>query len=72
MSSREYLTLVKGGYDMEINVTEQVIETVCNSLRASRHSLQMQLCKEASEIKIAILRHQLAEVEEALKIFEQV
>ena len=57
---------------MEIKVTENVIETVCNSLRASKQSLQMQLCKEASEIKIAILKHQLLEVEEALDIFKQV
>ena len=57
---------------MEIKVTEQVIETVCNSLRAVKHSLRTQLSKETSETKKEILEHQLTEVEEALKVFNQI
>ena len=56
---------------MEIKVTEQVIETICNSLTASKHSLKQQLSKATDETKKAILEYQLAEVEEALKVFEQ-
>ena len=57
---------------MEIKVSENVIETVCNSLRASKHSLQQQLYRATDEVKKAILEHQLAEVEKALNIFDQV
>ena len=57
---------------MEIKVTENVIETVCNSLTASKQSLRAQLRLEVSETKKDILKHQLAEVEEALSIFERV
>ena len=55
---------------MEIKVTENVIETVCNSLRASKHSLRAQLYLETNETKKEILKHQLDEVEEALNVFE--
>jgi hypothetical protein len=55
---------------MEIKVSENVIETVCNSLRASKHSLQQQLASATSLTKKDILKHQLNEVEEALCIFD--
>lgn len=57
---------------MEIKVTDKVIDTVCNSLVASKQSLRTQLRLEINETKKEILKHQLAEVEEALSIFEQV
>jgi hypothetical protein len=55
---------------MEIKVSENIIETVCNSLRASKHSLRTQLSQSADETKKEILEHQLAEVEEALFVFD--
>lgn len=55
---------------MEIKVSENVIETVCNSLRASKQSLQSQLSRITDETKKAVLEHQLAEVEEALFVFD--
>lgn len=56
---------------MTICVTQEVIDTVCNSLRASRHSLQNQLrnAPEGSNKK-EIITYQLADVEEALKVFQ--
>jgi hypothetical protein len=54
---------------MEIKVSEKVIETVYNSLTASKHSLHSQLAKETNELKKEILKHQLSEVEEALVLF---
>ena len=55
---------------MEIKVSENVIETVRNSLTASKHSLRAQLSKVTEETKKEILEHQLAEVEEALFVFD--
>ena len=57
---------------MELKVTEKVIETVCNSLTASRHSLKQQLRLAPDKTKEDILKHQLTEVEEALSIFTQI
>lgn len=57
---------------MEIKVSENVIETVCNSLRASKQSLRSQLSHTTEETKKAVLEHQLAEVEEALFVFDLV
>ena len=57
---------------MEIKVSENVIETVCNSLRASKRNLRTQLSRATEETKKEILEHQLVEVEEALRIFEQI
>ena len=57
---------------MEIKVSENVIETVCNSLRASKQSLRSQLSRTTDETKKAVLEHQLKEVEEALSIFDQI
>ena len=56
---------------MEIKVSENVIETVCNSLRASKHSLRLQLLHATYETQKEILEQQLKEVEEALSIFYQ-
>ncbi len=53
---------------MEIKVTEQVIETICNSLRASRFNLRSQLSRTKDTNKKEILMHQLDEIEEALNI----
>ncbi len=59
---------------MEIPVSSEVINTVCNSLRASRQSLRNQLVGLSEgrykRGKKEILEHQLAEVEEALRVFE--
>ena len=61
---------------MEINLSSEVINTVCNSLRASKHSLEHQLSvglpnKKVNPNKREIIEHQLAEVEEALVVFEE-
>jgi hypothetical protein len=56
---------------MEIQVTQEVIDTVCNSLRASRWSLRQQLEKvEKGSNEEEIRKYQLADVEEALKVFQ--
>jgi hypothetical protein len=59
---------------MDIKIKQEVIDTVCNSLRASRQSLRNQLrsCEEgrSKRGKKEILEHQLADVEEALRVFE--
>jgi len=58
---------------MEIEITQDVIDTVCNSLRASKQSLQNQLryAAAAGDIrKEAIAKCQLADVEHALEVFQ--
>lgn len=59
---------------MDIEISQEVIDTVCNSLRASKQSLQNQLrsCDEgrSKRGKKEILEHQLTDVEEALRVFE--
>lgn len=59
---------------MEVVVSNEVINTVCNSLRASRQSLRSQLIGLADgrykKGKKEILENQLADVEEALRVFE--
>lgn len=57
---------------MEIKVTDKVIETICNSLTASKQGLKKQLLKADTETKREVLKHQLAEVEEALSIFTRI
>ena len=58
---------------MEVTVSSEVINTVCNSLRASRQSLRSQLIGLSEgrykKGKKEILEHQLADVEEALRVF---
>ena len=58
---------------MEIQIDQEVIDTVCNSLRASKQSLRNQLRQLSDETvggKKDILRSQLVDVEEALEIFQ--
>lgn len=56
---------------MEIQINQEVIDTVCNSLRASKQSLRNQLRYEPlSQNKKNIIEHQLADVEAALRVFE--
>lgn len=56
---------------MEIQINQEVIDTVCNSLRASRWSLRNQLSKvEVGSNEEEIRKHQLADVERALEIFQ--
>ena len=57
---------------MEIKVSQEVVDTVCNSLRASKYSLQRQLLKaEEGSNKKEIISHQLLDVEKALRIFQR-
>ena len=56
---------------MEIQIDQSVIDTVCNSLRASKQSLRNQLRSSAGDIrKEAITKCQLADVERALAVFQ--
>ena len=56
---------------VEIVVSSEVINTVCNSLRASKQSLINQLAKaNANRQKTDIIASQLNDVEEALRVFE--
>ena len=56
---------------MEIEITQEVIDTVCNSLRASKQNLVRQLAKANEERKSTeIIAHQLGDVERALEIFQ--
>lgn len=59
---------------MEINY--EVIKTACNSLRDSKHHLKWQLEVSLPNGKVnpnkkEIIEHQLAEVEHALQVFEE-
>jgi hypothetical protein len=57
---------------MEIQIDQEVIDTVCNSLRASRQSLLNQLRNaEPRSNKEGILKRQLADVDWALEVFQQ-
>ena len=56
---------------MDIKIKQEVIDTVCNSLRASKQSLIMQLAKaNADQRRTDIISSQLNDVVEALKVFE--
>lgn len=55
---------------MEIEITQEVIDTVCNSLRASRQSLRNQMRNAPDKRKETIALCQLREVEKALEVFE--
>ena len=56
---------------MEVTVSSDVINTVCNSLRASKQSLISQLAKaNEDQQKTDIISSQLMNVEEALRVFE--
>lgn len=56
---------------MEIQIDQKVIDTACNSLRASKQSLTTQLAKaKADQRRIDIISSQLNDVKEALRVFE--
>ena len=56
---------------MEIQIDQKVIDTVCNSLRASKQSLITQLAKaNADQRRTDIISSQLNDVAEALRVFE--
>lgn len=55
---------------MEIEITQDVIDTVCNSLRASKQSLTNQLAKAPNIRQEAIITCQLQEVKRALEVFQ--
>ena len=58
---------------MEIQIDQEVIDTVCNSLRASKQSLRNQLARLEGGSRTnekLILEHQLSDVAEALAIFQ--
>ena len=55
---------------MEIEITQEVIDTVCNSLRASKQSLVNQMVKANENGKsTTTIASQLADVQKALDIF---
>lgn len=56
---------------MEINLSAETIETVYNSLRCSKQTLKQQQRNETSRDKKVIIKYQLAEVEDALAVFEE-
>lgn len=55
---------------MEINISEQTIQTVYNSLRANVHDLKTRI-KNAKSRDLIILNAQLEEVEAALLTFTE-
>jgi hypothetical protein len=54
---------------MEIQITQDIVDTVCNSLRASQQSLRNQLRNTTDESKKLIIERQLRDVVEALNVF---
>lgn len=61
---------------MEINLSDEIINTIYNSLRNSKTSLKRQLENSTSNGKInhnkkEITEHQLIAVENALQVFEE-
>ena len=57
---------------MEIMISDKILDTIYNSLTASKQSLKKQLLKADTETKHEVIKSQLADVEEALKVFEQI
>jgi hypothetical protein len=55
----------------EIVISENVIETVYNSLRASHRYLYQKLQRHTNPNEKEILEHQIKEVKEALAVFEK-
>lgn len=55
---------------MEIEVSQEIIDTVCNALIATKQSLIRQAVQAKDKNKHAIIIHQLAEVKEALRVFQ--
>ena len=61
---------------MVINLSDETIKTIYNSLKDSRYNLKRQLGikpsnRNISPSKIEIIEHQLEEVEDALAVFEE-
>ena len=57
---------------MEINLSTETIKTTYNALRDARHNLNRQFSsKKMNPNKKEIIEHQLAEVEDALAVFEE-
>lgn len=56
---------------MQINLSEETIEVVYNSLVASRQSLRSQMRSAETSTHRGIISKQLEEVEEALGCFEE-
>jgi hypothetical protein len=56
---------------MEIEVSQEIIDIVCNSLRCSKQSLIRQAVQAKDKNQHAIIIQQLAEVKEALSVFQQ-
>lgn len=61
---------------MEINLSDETITTVYNSLKDTRHVLKWQLEVSLPNGKVNpnrkdIIKHQLAEAEDALAVFEE-
>lgn len=56
---------------MEINISEQTIQTVYNSLRATAHDLKTRMQRAKTSRELAILNAQLEEVEDALFTFTE-
>ena len=60
---------------MQINLSEDTIKTVCKSLRSEKNTLQGMLrrieCGTASKEKEEVFKNHLAEVEDALQVFEE-
>lgn len=54
---------------MEVKIDQKVIDTACNSMRASQQSLKNQLRNATDVSKKAIIESQLKDVEEALGVF---
>ena len=54
---------------MEINLSTETINTVYNALKCSKQTLEKQLSVKLKAIDI--IKYQLAEVEDALVLFEE-
>lgn len=54
---------------MQMNLSTEVVETIMNSLRASKEDLKRQM-KKASGNKEQIIKHQLSDVEYAIECIE--
>lgn len=56
---------------MEINISEQTIQTVYNSLRATAHDLKTRMQRAKTSRELTILNAQLEAVEGALFTFAE-
>ena len=54
---------------MELILSEKTVNTAYNALMCSRHTLKKQLKEKLKAIEI--IQYQLAEVEDALQVFEE-